>query len=220
MVRHLSLDGRVYIASILFFIIRSLISDDFATAKSKDVNQVKAYDIVVALNKPELGKCKVVVLTAVTSRSEAISRITESYTSSMGSGSFSYNFYKAKNSGAIFVPQTACIYEIPEDVQKVKLRYTTPSTTFHEEKWEYIGDTSNGFKINGVAVYLIMTDEQSVKILRTFSSSSTKDPITASGKKVKSEDDLPKWCIESRKFEVVDEDLDWNTCSLEVVEDK
>lgn len=189
------------------------IKTDAATAKSKDVAQCKLYEIAISLNPNEVGKCRVVALTAVTSRSPSVKKITDP------DDSYTYNYYTAKNSGAIFVPQSARIFSIPDGVQKIRLKYVTPSTVFHEEKWNYIGDTSTGFKINGVAVYLIKEDGNDVSVLKTVCTSSTKDPITRAKKKITVVDDLPKWCIETKEYEVEDRDLDWTASLLEEIVD-
>ena len=189
------------------------VKTDAATAKSKDVAQCKSYEIAVALNPNEVGKCRVVALTAVTSRSQSVKRITDP------EDSYTYNYYTAKNSGAIFVPQSARIFNIPDGVQKIRLKYVTPATVFHEEKWNYIGDTSTGFKINGVAVYLIKEDGGDVSVLKTVCTSSTKDPITRAKKKITAVVDLPKWCVETKACEVEDKDLDWTTSLLEEIGD-
>ena len=140
-----------------------------ASMQSSTVRNCKDYDISIYRSKSDVGIYHLVCVTcALISESNG-------------------GMKTAKNS--TWIPQSFQRIEIPTNtVGKMRFVYSTPSSKFKKEKWEYIGNYSKGAKINGAFIALVKEDNEShsLKIVRTF-----KD---CTGIK------LPKTCDELRKI--------------------
>lgn len=111
---------------------------EYVLAKSTSVN-ARTYEIQLYKSKSDKGMYKLFAMTSV-------------FMSSSNGG------MKTKKM-ICWIPQSFKIEDIgTNDIGRLRFAYRTPSVMFRKEKWEHIGDYSEGMKINGALVGIIQMD--------------------------------------------------------------